>query len=68
MKKTAIRDRVEMVLETDRYDRQIRTKAHYWEGLLLSDEPRQVHWQCIDCEKVIISASKPPTDGCTYGC
>ena len=71
MRGTPIRERAELVVETDRYDRQIRQSAHYWEGLLLSDgPPRKVHWECSNCGRVIISESteKPPAEGCTYGC
>ena len=61
MKRTAIRERVEMVLEADRYDRQVRPR-HYWWGVPMVETNL---WTCENCEATVEAVEMPPREGCT---
>ena len=61
LSKTPIRDRVEMVLEADRYDREVQTR-HYWVGIRGTDTN---FWECENCEATVEAVEMPPREGCT---
>lgn len=61
MRGTPIRERVELVLEADRYDREVQPR-HYWTGIRGTDTN---YWVCENCEKSEVSKKRPPREGCT---
>ena len=61
-KSNLLRERVEMIIETDRYDTQVRPR-HWWVGIQ-GEAGKESYWECSNCGGSMWAKEKPPVEGC----
>ena len=65
--RTTLHERTKQVVYVDLWRQRIYDQKHRWTGSLVANGPRLVHWECENCDTVIVTETteRPSLDGCT---